>query len=89
MAANSEHRGVQRHRTLKGGRIVFNDGRSTIDCTVRNLSEAGAKLDVSSVVGVPERFDLAIGEEMRRCRIAWRTSAQIGVEFLDGDGGER
>ncbi|HEV7277210.1 MAG TPA: PilZ domain-containing protein [Devosiaceae bacterium] len=89
MATNSEHRGVPRHRTLKGARIVFNGGRSTIDCTVRNLSVAGAKLDVASVVGVPDSFDLAMGDELRPCRIIWRTSGQMGVEFEDAEGQAR
>lgn len=37
-----EQRQATRHRTLKGAKIVFNDGHSTISCTVRNLSETGA-----------------------------------------------
>ena len=39
---NSDNRLDQRRTTLKGGRIVFNAGRSTIDCKVRNLSSKGA-----------------------------------------------
>ena len=34
--------------TLKAGRIVFNQRRSVLDCTVRNLSSTGACLDVPS-----------------------------------------
>ena len=34
----TDHRKAQRRHTLKGGRIVFNNGRSTFDCIVRNLS---------------------------------------------------
>lgn len=77
----SENRSAQRHKTLKGARIVFNAGRSTIDCTVRNLSESGAKLDVTSVVGIPNSFDLQLGEQLRPCRVAWRSLKQLGVEF--------
>jgi hypothetical protein len=46
-----ERRKLHRSRTLKGGRIVTNDGHSTFDCTVRNLSDEGAKLVVTSIVG--------------------------------------
>jgi hypothetical protein len=35
-----EHRAVQRQRVLKAGTIEF--GGSTISCTVRNKSDAGA-----------------------------------------------
>jgi hypothetical protein len=84
MSEASENRGAQRHRTLKGARIVFNAGNSTIDCTVRNLSAGGAKLDVASVVGIPNSFDLLVGEQLRACRVAWRSLKQLGVEFQGG-----
>jgi len=78
-----DNRGTQRRPTLKGGRIVFNAGRSTIDCTVRNLSRDGAKLQVASVVGIPDVFDLLLPNTTRQpCRIAWRKTKEIGVEFI-------
>jgi len=79
---DSDKRGSQRRSTLKGGKIVFNAGRSTIDCTVRNLSSTGAKLTVSSVVGIPETFDLMLdGHTKQPCRVKWRRLKEIGVEF--------
>ena len=81
-APDTENRQSQRRTTLKGGRIVFNAGRSTIDCTVRNLSGRGAKLLVSSVVGIPDTFDLMLdGHSRQPCRVAWRTLKELGVEF--------
>ncbi len=81
-ASQSENRQTQRRTTLKGGRIVFNAGRSTIDCKVRNLSSKGAKLLVSSVVGIPETFDLLLeGNSRQPCRVVWRTLKELGVEF--------
>lgn len=79
---DSENRQTQRRTTLKGGRIVFNAGRSTIDCKVRNLSPRGAKLQVASVVGIPDTFDLVLeGTSGQPCRVAWRTLKELGVEF--------
>lgn len=81
-ASQSENRHTPRRTTLKGGRIVFNAGRSTIDCKVRNLSSKGAKLQVSSVVGVPDTFDLLLeGTSRQPCRVVWRTLKELGVEF--------
>jgi hypothetical protein len=81
-ATDADNRHSPRHKTLKGGRIVFNAGRSTIDATVRNLSPMGAKLQVSSVVGIPDTFDLLLdGTTRRPCRVAWRTLKELGVEF--------
>ena len=78
----TDNRGAPRRLTLKGAHIVFNAGRSTIDCTVRNLSARGAKLQVASVVGVPETFDLILNDGGRQaCRVKWRTLKEIGVEF--------
>ena len=50
-------------RTRKKGRIVFNNRRSVIDCTVRNLSAGVALLLVKSLVGVPDSFDLTIDSD--------------------------
>jgi hypothetical protein len=81
-ASHSENRQAPRRTILKGGRIVFNAGRSTIDCKVRNLSSKGAKLLVSSVVGIPATFDLMVdGHSRQPCRVVWRTLKELGVEF--------
>lgn len=82
MDTDSDKRGAQRRSTLKGAKIVFNAGRSTIDCTVRNLSATGAKLMVNSVVGIPDTFDLMLdGHSKQPCRVKWRRLKEIGVEF--------
>lgn len=83
MMTETEHRDTERRKTLKGGQIVFNAGRSTITCTVRNISSKGAKLDVASVVGVPDTFDLVLAPHSRQpCRVKWRRLKELGVEFL-------
>ena len=75
-----EHRTIQRRRTLKPGTISFGGG--TIDCTVRNLSDAGAALDVTSPVGIPDRFTLVVDTDRQKpCRIVWRKEKRIGVRF--------
>ncbi len=79
---SEETRSSQRHRTLKGGKIVLNDGFSTFTCTIRNMSDTGAKLSVPSVIGIPERFELALDDGRRfDCDVAWRTETELGVRF--------
>lgn len=77
-----ERRKVSRHRTLKGGTISFNRAAG-IDCRVRNLSPAGALLEVTSQVGIPEEFVLVIESDHVRypCRVIWRTATRLGVAF--------
>jgi PilZ domain len=81
----TEHRNHSRQRTLKAGRIVFNQRRSCIDCTVRNLSPTGACPHVPSTVGIPEAFELVIESDgiNRSCRVAWRSEQRIGVHFSE------
>ena len=77
-----EHRASPRQRTLKGGRIVINDGFSTFQCTVRNLSETGARLKVASIIGIPETFQLVMDDGRKfACLVAWKTETEIGVKF--------
>lgn len=78
----TEHRAAQRRTTLKSGRLVFNGGRSTLDCTVRNLSAKGAKLQLASVVGVPDTFDLLLdGHSRQPCKVVWRRLKELGIAF--------
>lgn len=53
-----ETRSAPRHRVLKAGTIEFGGG--AIDCVVRNLSATGAALEISSQVGIPEKFALVV-----------------------------
>ena len=76
-----EKRTVPRHRKLKAGTIEFGGG--AIDCTVRNLSEIGAAIDVVTPLFIPDRFTLHVPTEnlKKRCRIIWRKEKRIGVAF--------
>jgi PilZ domain len=53
-----ECRNAPRQRILKAGTISF--AGAAIDCTVRNISETGAALDVVTPLFIPDRFTLLI-----------------------------
>jgi hypothetical protein len=76
-----EHRTVQRQRVFKGGSIQF--GTSALDCTVRNLANSGAMLEVASQAAIPHEFMLVVSTDQshRRCRVIWRKDKRIGVAF--------
>ena len=78
-----EKRRESRARTLKAARILFNQRRSVIDCTVRNLSPTGACLNVASTLGIPERFEVQFDTDAvsRACHVVWHKEKQLGVEF--------
>jgi hypothetical protein len=77
-----ENRTQPRLRTLKGGRISFNNG-AAIDCIVRNLTNTGACLEVASPIGIPESFELVLDSDgtTRTCHITWESAKRIGVAF--------
>ena len=76
-----ETRIAPRHRVLKAGTIEFGGG--AIDCTVRNISQTGAALEVVTSLFIPDRFTLFVPSEKwkRPCHIAWRKEKRIGVRF--------
>ena len=72
-----------RRRVFKAGRITFNLGHASIDCTVRSLSNTGAGLDVFSSAGVPDRFKLQIESDglYQGCRVTSKRDKHLEVEF--------
>lgn len=76
-----EGRKAPRHRVLKAGTISF--GGAGISCTIRNFSDTGAALDVTSPIGIPQTFALVIEADnsSRPCRVVWRKERRIGVAF--------
>jgi len=83
-----EHRNAPRHRVLKTGTIEFGGGG--IDCVVRNMSDTGAALEVTSPLGIPDHFTLVIPQDhaARPCRVMWRKEKRIGVAFVSDDKAE-
>jgi hypothetical protein len=77
-----ERRAHARHRVFKGGRLAFNGGHG-IDCTVRNISPGGARVDLASPATLPERFTLLIRTDRleRRCHQVWTDNTHIGLAF--------
>ena len=75
-----ERRKFLRTRLLKSGKIHL--GKHAVPCTVHNLSEAGAKLQVQTTEGLPSEFSFSMAERPpRECEVVWRDSAKLGVRF--------
>lgn len=78
-----ERRRSARQKSLLRGCIYFNNRRSAVDCLVRDISPAGARLIFSEAVSVPEAFDLYIPhkETTLRARVQWRHGDEVGAIF--------
>ncbi len=55
-----------------------------VQFAIRNLSDAGAALDVPTSFGIPHEFQLVmeIDRAVRQCRGIWRREKRIGVVLL-------
>jgi len=76
-----ETRGATRFNVLGAGTIEFDGGE--VNCVVRDMSIAGAALEVRSSESIPEHFTLALRADNQRipCHIIWRKKERIGVAF--------
>ena len=81
-SAMAEHRRALRRRILKPGTIALKNGGG-FSCIVRNVSSAGACLEVGEPFGIPDDFILVIESDhaQRPCHVAWRREKRIGVVF--------
>lgn len=80
---DSDNRSGQRRRMLKQGLIVTNNGHSTIDCVVRDMSLGGARLKVENGLAVPALFELLLVSEEARvpAEVVWRRPNEVGIRF--------
>jgi hypothetical protein len=80
-----ERRKTQREIALKPGSVSFGVA-AIVDCTVLNMSAAGACLEFAFRPVLPKGFSVVIKPEYirRSCRIAWQTGSRVGVEFTGG-----
>jgi len=80
----------RRRRTLLSAKIIYNDRKSIMSCTVRNLSQNGARLIFGVTPICPSFFTLDLGDgQIHRCEVAYRVGPIIGVHFLDTPRGEK
>ena len=76
-----DRRIAPRRRVLKSAFIVISDKAPKLECTVRNISDTGAALQVSTTIGIPARFDVIVDGVRYHCRSVWRTDTKMGLAF--------
>jgi len=73
-----------RRRVIKGGKIVYNKRQTVIDCSIRDLTQGGAKLIRQSPQSLPRAFQLEFMDgNVRSCELRWGKGTVFGVKFLD------
>jgi hypothetical protein len=80
-----EARRSKRTRTFLQARISYGDGAISAECTVNQLSDVGARINIAGSIALPDAFDIVIPQKgtSRRARLIWRNEDQVGVAFFD------
>jgi hypothetical protein len=76
-----ERRQSPRRTVLKSGLVIIQESAMTLRCTVRNLSDGGACIELSSTIGMPSNLELVLDGVHRSCRVIWRTDTRMGIAF--------
>jgi hypothetical protein len=81
--SSPDHRNTNRVRSFLRGEIMHSNGSSKTECTVRDISDGGARIEAPVSVTVPEHFELAIPQRniRHRARMIWRHGTELGVAF--------
>lgn len=83
MQVLDDKRRVTRHRVLKEGKIVMLNNWSVVDCSIRDISETGARIRCKDQPAVPSDFRLLLMAEqrIRDAHVVWRKDDQLGLQF--------
>jgi hypothetical protein len=80
---SDDKRGGARKKTLKGATISYQNGQCTMTCTIRDLSESGARLKPADPVHVPESFTLILADGTAyQCKRVRKAADEVAVRFL-------
>ncbi len=79
-----EKRGVSRRRVLKRVRVSFLDGACAVDCLLRNDSDAGAYIEITDGLLIPDLFTLHNEMDQYKvdCEVVRRVGKTVGVKFV-------
>jgi hypothetical protein len=75
----------KRNRTLLAGKVVYGPkGESTLDCSIRDFSERGAKIRLRKGELVPTRLFLIERRAASafEARVTWIKAPDFGLEFV-------
>jgi len=81
----AEKRIARRRRVMSFGLVVPNATHPGLDCTIKDVSDTGARIGFARTVPLPARFWLV---EVRarmvyEVDVAWRNDTEAGLSFRD------
>ena len=74
-----------RYELYIAGKLIWRNGASACDCTIRDLSEGGACVDTGNSTEVPTEVTLFEGRDgnLFECEVRWQNDTMIGIRFVD------
>jgi hypothetical protein len=76
-----------RVRTFLQARVSYGDGAISTACTVNQLSDVGARINIAGTFSLPDTFEIVIPQRgiSRRVKLVWRKDDQAGVDFVGAE----
>jgi hypothetical protein len=77
-------RRAPRKRTLLGGKVIYGDGQQVRDCTIRDISDTGAKIVIAKGEVIPTRVFLIDRRSpiAYEATISWIKAPDFGLTFV-------
>ena len=77
-------RGAPRRRVLKAAQIVYDGGRTVVECMIRDISDTGAKIDTEVALALPGAFAIVLPDGVKRsASVVWQKANLLGIHFAD------
>jgi PilZ domain len=76
-------RSTTRRRTLLGGTVVISEGRHSFNCTIRDISDNGARIRLAVGQAVPKEFSLIVVRDQvaHQSTLCWAKGTEAGVSY--------
>lgn len=81
--SNENKRVAKRMRVLKSAKLISMNNWSLVDCTIRDISETGARIVCGDQMAVANEFRFLVPSDNTICnaKVVWRRGELLGIEF--------
>lgn len=80
----AERRPKPRKRVLYGGRVSYFEGQKHFDCSIRDLSESGARISLKPGMPIPSSVYLidTRNRMVHEANVVWNSGREAGLKFI-------
>jgi len=78
-----ERRPRPRRRALQAGLVVHSAGRFSFPCTIKDISDGGARIQFAAGSAVPSQIEVINRSNgaVYHCEVVWTTNTGAGLKF--------